>query len=485
MDAEISRRLRQDVSRSTQMALALATITLLTLPTGARANGIDHSRALPIVFVHGFGGSATQYASVARRFVSNGYSADRIRAFEYDSSGYAAPGALPAFADALDLFIEDVRAELGVDRIDLVGHSLGVLVSNIYLSAPDRAKKVAHYAAVDGFDYPACGSSDPTLKLRCKGIWRGSTGDIGGNNVYPHFTQSHVESSTSPESFAEQYRFFTGEAPATTLILPEPPGQVKISGRIVNFPQNTGADDATLLIWEVEGSTGRRVDTQPVATFDVGATGEWGPVQINGQQHYELEMLRPGFKDNHFYYQPFIRSDHWIRLLTGAADSPIALNTIFGPDHAVVVVFRNREFLSTSGRTDILEVGTRSPGRGDQAPVNALKNVTGDPSDIAGTPSTVHLHDNPDDGVSSLNLIPFFDALFGQTGVDLYMPATDPPDGTITLRSLPRGDTAHPQVIHVPNWASDRNRIGIVLNDYVQDINSWGECKRAKPSPCR
>lgn len=483
MDAEICRRLRLDVVRSTPIALVLASIALLAFPTGAR--GIDRSRALPIVFVHGFGGSATQYASVARRFVSNGYSADRIRAFEYDSSIFDTQ-VLIADAAALDVFIDRLRAEFSVDRIDLVGHSLGTAVSNIYLSVPAWAAKVAHYFAVDGFDYPACGAADPNQVLRCKGLWRGSTGNIGGNNVYLNFTQSHVESSTSPESFAEQYRFFTGEEPATTLILPEPPGQVKISGRIVNFPQNTGADDATLVIWEVDGTTGRRVDAEPIATLDVGSTGDWGPVQINGQQHYELEMLRPGFRSNHFYYQPFSRSDHWIRLLTAPANSPIALNTIFGPNHAVVVVFRNREFLNDpSNRTDVLYVGTRSPGRGDQAAVNALQNVTGTVFDIPGTPSTVHMHDNPADGVSSLKLIPFFDALFGQTGVDVYMPTTDPPDGTITLRSLPRGDTAHPQVINVPNWASDQNRIGVVLNDYVQDINTWGECKRAKPSPCK
>ena len=44
----------------------------------------------PIVFVHGGAGSGVQYSSVARRFVSNGYPADRIRTYEYDSSSAAA-----------------------------------------------------------------------------------------------------------------------------------------------------------------------------------------------------------------------------------------------------------------------------------------------------------------------------------------------------------------------------------------------------------
>src|SRR5690625_2012878 len=44
--------------------------------------------ALPIVFVHGFAGSAQQYESQAMRFVANGYPADRIVAYGHDGSGF-------------------------------------------------------------------------------------------------------------------------------------------------------------------------------------------------------------------------------------------------------------------------------------------------------------------------------------------------------------------------------------------------------------
>ena len=75
-----------------------------------------------------------------------------------------------------------------------------------------------------------------------------------GGAVYFNNTQSHVEAATSPQSFAAQYKFFTGRDPKTTLILPEPPGQVRIAGRAVNFPQNAGIDGATLRIWQVKGA---------------------------------------------------------------------------------------------------------------------------------------------------------------------------------------------------------------------------------------
>ena len=44
-------------------------------------------KALPIVFVHGYAGSAQQWQSQAMRFVANGYPPDRIIAYEHDGAG--------------------------------------------------------------------------------------------------------------------------------------------------------------------------------------------------------------------------------------------------------------------------------------------------------------------------------------------------------------------------------------------------------------
>ena len=466
--------------RLTLLAVALAMGTLLASSAPAGASHTDP--LLPIVFVHGGAGSGAQYASTAKRFASNGYPPDRIRTLEYDSSSPAAIAAAPGRIDAL---VDQLRAQYGVDRVNLVGHSLGTAVSENYLFGPiGGAAKIAHYVGVDGASDPTCGVGDPNLD--CMGIFRGSTGDVGGNNVYFNGTQSHVEAATSPQSFAAQYKFFTGADPQTTLILPEPPGQVEIAGRAVDFPQNSGLDGATLRIWEVNPATGARKYSEPLATIEIGPSGDWGPVRINGQQHYEFELQRPDTPvEQNLYYQPFLRDDYWVRLLSSPPTSPITLNTLTGPNHAAAVVLRYREWWTTnpSGQEDVLQIGTRSPSRGDQPPVNVLQNVVSSGINV-GSPVGLHVHDNPADMVSSLSIIPFFATQPFQTGVDVYMPAATPTDGTITFSNAPRGDTSRPQVLNTPNWASDGHRITIQLNDYVQDINSWGECKRAKPSPC-
>jgi pimeloyl-ACP methyl ester carboxylesterase len=463
--------------RAALLALVVAGGTLLAF--AARASAADTDQ-LPIVFVHGGAGSGAQYASVAKRFASNGYPPERIATYEYDSSSPAAIAAAPAGIEAL---IDDLRQRFGVDQVNLVGHSLGTSIANAFLSDPDRRALVRRYVGVDGASNPTCGVGDPNLD--CMGIFRGSTGDVGGNNVYFNNTQSHVEAATSPESFAAQYAFFTGEPPQTTLILPEPPGQVEVAGRAVDFPQNAGVDGATLRIWEVQPATGARKYAEPVATLDIGPSGDWGPVPINGQQYYEFELQRPDSAvEVNLYYQPFMRDDYLVRLLTSRPNSGIVLNTIIGPNHAAAVVIRYREWWTThpSGREDVLQIGTVSPSRGDEQPVNVLQNVIS--SGTIGSPIGIHVHDNPADGVSSLNVIPFFQTQAFQTGVDVYMPATDPADGTITFWSAPRGDASRPQVLNTPNWASDGHRILVNFNDFVQDINTWGQCKRARPSPC-
>jgi hypothetical protein len=481
----------------TGLALALALLGVVSAPASGlavtnRANQqskVTARHALPVVFVHGIGGSGGIFASTAERFASNGFPPHRIRMFEYDSSSGLGVDAAP---DQLNELIDRIRAKYGVHRVNLVAHSLGTVVAANYLSDASRAAKVAHYVGIDGANNADCGIG--ARKLSCMGIFAGTSGDVGGKNVYLNHGQSHVESATSPKTFALEYGFLTDTDPRTRLILPEPPGRVKISGRAVNQSDNSGVAGARLKIWQLKRSTGARTGSRPLASFHIGPSGDWGPVKVNGKKRYEFELRRPdsAVREN-TYYQPFIRDDRWVRLLSQPPNSPIVDNTITGSDHAAAEVIRYREWWTThpSGNEDVLRIGTTSPIQGDQPQVNVLKNVVSDGL-VTGLPSVtgknavwIHVHDNPADQVSSLDLIPYFDAQPFNTGVDLFMPASDPPDGTVSFRSVPRGDASNPQVLKTPNWASDKHKIAVVFNDYVQEINRWGECKREKPRLCQ
>jgi pimeloyl-ACP methyl ester carboxylesterase len=461
------------------LAVAVGVLAGAVLLVGSTSAGAQDEAFVPVVFVHGGAGSAAQYETQARRFDSNGYASSYIRAFEYDSSF-----TINSFAQVvarLDSVVDGLRTEFGVDRVNLVGHSLGTFVSNTYLADAGRAAKIAKYIGIDGSSNANCGVTDPNLD--CMGIWQGTntTGNVGGNNVRLS-PQTHVQVATSAESFAAQYRFFTGHDPETRLVLPEPPGQVQISGRAVEFPQNIGAVGATLEIWEINARTGARKDAEPVAVLTVAADGSWGPVSVNGQQSYELYVTRPGFLSHHFYFQPWLRSSGLVRMNLAPPNSQIVANTNLSDNHSAATVVRQKEWWTThpSGQDDVLSIGTSSPSRGDQPPVDALTKVTS--NGVIG----LHVHDAAaSPGDSTLDLLPFFPTQAFQSGVDVFMPATAPPDGTISFVNAPRGDTSRLQAINVPNWRSSTDRITVTFSDFVQDITTWGECKRAKPSPCK
>jgi hypothetical protein len=70
--------------------------------------------------------------------------------------------------------------------------------------------------------------------------------------------------------------------------------------------------------------------------------------------------------------------------------------------------------------------------------------------------------------MTTLDLLPYFPTQPIQSGADIYLPAADPTDGTITVTSYPRGDRTKPQVLNVPNWRSSQHFISIIFSDYPQ-----------------
>src|SRR5918995_2577807 len=78
---------------------ALVVLSAFVLTAPAQARGPAH-RLRPIVFVHGFFGSGSQYETPARRFASNGYPSTYVEAHEYHST--FATTTVPAVHAALD-----------------------------------------------------------------------------------------------------------------------------------------------------------------------------------------------------------------------------------------------------------------------------------------------------------------------------------------------------------------------------------------------
>ncbi len=194
------------------------------------------------------------------------------RVLEYDSSAIGT--IMPQVLASLDALIAELQASTGAAQVDLMGHSLGTFVSHNFLATPERAANVARYVNIDGRTAAAPPGGVPMLAL-----WAGAVNRpvppliVGATNV-TLADQEHVQVASSEEAFFEMYLFLRDRAPFTTNVLPQI--LPELSGRVTNFPQNTGLDGATLNVWWVDGRNGNRIGGQPYKTFAIGPDGSFG-----------------------------------------------------------------------------------------------------------------------------------------------------------------------------------------------------------------
>jgi pimeloyl-ACP methyl ester carboxylesterase len=415
---------------------------------------------LPIVFVHGFNGSGAQYETQALRWASNRYG-NIVTAVDQ-------PTPLGDIFTVFDEFFDGVIEETGSEQINVVAHSRGTFLMYEYLeSSPERAARVAKYIGIDGLSREVCPGG-----VECRGIWaRGATTRVlGADNVY-FSDQGHTESVTSPESFEAQYEFLTGDEPRTTEVLPERRGRVEISGKALNFPANSGIDGATLEIWEVRDWSGERRRRRPHASFEIDETGEFGPVRVDSDKRYEIAITRTADDGttvtNHFYYEPWIRDDHLLRLNLAPLGSALSNAVLRGP-HSTGSIVRQREWWGDNpvdpDDTDELFVSTLSRSTGHEP---RLDIVTGATAPYAASTIAMIVFDVGLDQASDVSQLfelgPFL------SGIDLYMPATEGSDGTIRFELHQRG-FSKTQRINAPNWSSeDGHSLNITFRDWEED----------------
>lgn len=425
-------------------AFLLLFSTMMVGATTASANLFTHT---PVVFVHGNSGSAQQFESNAMRFSSNFYGNDELYAYEYNTSGPSNVAAV----DGLDGFIADVEARTGASQVDVIAHSRGTTVMHEFLSTPARAANVRKYVNLDGRSSASPPGGVPTLA-----IWGPlqPAGAIGGaTNVY-NTDRGHTETATSAENFATIYKFLNGHPPFTTKVVPEIPFLVRIAGRATFFPQNIGVP-GTLEVWEVSDTTGARKRLHKTAT--TGPDGSFGPIFVNGLKHYELALVRPGEPTGHFYFEPFERSDRFLRLQISPPGG-IGSFVTTGPNHTAITTVRNREWWADQA----------DPADNDSLEFNGINVLNAATAPRVRNVIAAFVFDKNADQVSNLAAPLFpFSVLAFLTGVDLYLPASVDASGTIAVRETARRTGGQTRTINVPNWRSDQNVVLVQFKDYM------------------
>ncbi|MEU7976017.1 alpha/beta hydrolase [Micromonospora sp. NPDC049089] len=428
------------------VALA-ASLSVVAVPRAAEAAATPTHR--PVIFVHGSAGSAAQFETQAKRLASNGYPIDIIEAHEYDSPNIAT--ILPQVYAGLDARISRLLAATGADRVDLVAHSLGTFVSQGYLnSSPERAVRVAHYVNLDGRTATSPPGGVPTLAIWGEGDPARAV--AGSTNVHLP-DQSHTQTVSSAESFTEIFGFLRGHAPHTTRIVPQLFGAARVSGRAVLFPSNVGVTGAILEVYPVSPLTGGRLSHRPAHRLSLGVDGSFGPLPVLATARYEFAIVRPGAATHHFYFQPFLRSDSFLRLATSEPGDGLSGLVETSDRHTALTIQRQKEWWGDQGDA------------GDHLWINGRDVLNAANTPRAKRTIGIFAFDDGSDGVTDLSapLPEFFSQTF-ITGMDVFIPATPAHLGLVRITVGQRGG-GH-EVINVPNWRSSTDRVTVSVDDF-------------------
>ncbi len=83
----------------------------------------------PILFVHGWSGSASNWSTMIGRFEKDGYTKKQLRAYTYNTSQSNKTTAETIVKSE----VEKLKSENGASKVDIIAHSMGSLNSRWYI----------------------------------------------------------------------------------------------------------------------------------------------------------------------------------------------------------------------------------------------------------------------------------------------------------------------------------------------------------------
>ncbi|MEA2314362.1 MAG: hypothetical protein QOI03_1054 [Solirubrobacteraceae bacterium] len=449
------RRLRLP-SRGTHGAparLLLGALAAATLLVAAPAAGASKFERRPVLFVHGFESAGSNFASQAMRFESNGYPQSWVEEIDYDST--AAVGSQTEVDEQIEKAIAALKQRTGKSQVDVIAHSEGTSVMYSYLTegekAAQRKESVAHYANIDGQEK---NPGVPTLAL-----WAGRCGDATCSNPERNMegaenvtiaNMTHVQTSTSSQSFQQIFKSFRGKLPTHDIVAQK--GKIQLAGKALEFPQNTGLIGDTVQLWPVN-SSGVRTTTTPLASVTIsdGSTGggAWGPLAAKAGQRYEFALVQPA-RTIHVYMEPFVRSDYAVRLLGSAA---LEGYTGKNPGSSGAVMIRYKEYWGNQ------------PGENDELLINGLNVCTASLCPWEKEVNAFFAFNWEGKEETTLNEDPVLSQLPFLQGADVYIPASTPPNATVAYQLNSRGGGGV-RTLNAPNWEGTTNQVEIFWNDF-------------------
>jgi hypothetical protein len=404
----------------------------------------------PVLFVHGFESAGSNFASQAMRFESNGYPHGWVEEIDYDST--AAVGNHEEVDKQIDEAIAALKQRTGKSQVDLIGHSEGTSVSYSYLTegekAAERRANVAAYVNMDG--------QEENPGVRTLALWAERSGPTGPEGRHMEGAenvtipdQTHVQSSTSTQSFIQIYKFLRNRMPRHDIV---PQKKIQLAGKALEFPQNSGLIGDTVEVWPLD-SNGARTTKTPLASFQITdpstGGGAWGPVAAKSGVRYEFALVKPG-RTLHIYMEPFPRSDYAIRLL---GSQPLENYTGKQPKSSGAVMIRYKEYWGNE------------PGQNDELLINGLNICTPALCPVSKLVNAYFAFNWEGKEETTLNEDPVTSALPFLQGAQVYIPASSPPNAIVKYQLNSRGGGGL-RTLNIPNWEGTTDQVTIYWNDF-------------------
>lgn len=191
---------------------------------------------------------------------------------------------------------------------------------------------------------------------------------------------------------------------------------VEIAGKAVILGTNQPMSGATLTIYPLNIKNGKRKRAASGGRLTVDENGHWGPVTVETQTPYEIEIV-PANKQGRvisYYFPPFFESDPLVYLRGFPNDS--RMNFLLGK-------IPENEFNTTL--VLYASTGAMVGGR-DSVTVNGMQVCSPTLTPASKTAITSFIFDDGD-GVSSGNALKQFSSVPFISGVDMALPADKKP----------------------------------------------------------
>jgi triacylglycerol lipase len=149
--------------RKTMLAVALATVALLA---PAAASAVAHD---PILFVHGWNGSESNWTTMISNFSREGWTAAELNNWRYNTSQ-----SNVRTASEVRTKVEAILRATGASKVDIIAHSMGSLNTRYYLKNLGGTEKVDDWVSLGG---PNHGTSSANIcgEASCVEMRVGST----------------------------------------------------------------------------------------------------------------------------------------------------------------------------------------------------------------------------------------------------------------------------------------------------------------------